>query len=323
MAGAAQTFVREPGAQSPEDYARRVQRLAQAYLGLLIGSLIGIALLVWRAQYFVALSQRSNVETLTLAFFLVFFGYIAVLSVGGARGSLIILRYELARRRAKDKLEVERQMMRSLGPSRGGPPIVALNRLLERESGTGEAFDLQIADEGGSMGSIHVDGAEVSHYSTVRDGSNTALAYFVHQVNAVLGLDSSRGLDVVQWQKIDDESTSQYLCMVQFARNLERKLGADELWPRVTLTHDHLRELERRMTAICPALRSEGFLPDWEYAGEHKLPIVPEPLGLISLSRSERRVDPLASMGCAVFVVFAVVAILAIFIVFPPWVPGV
>ena len=64
-------------------------------------------------------------------------------------------------------------------------------------------------------------------------------------------------------------------------------------------------------------------MPDWEYAGEHKLPIIPEPLGLVSLSRSERRVDPVASMGCAVVVVLGTVLILAAFILFPPWVPGV
>jgi hypothetical protein len=45
-------------------------------------------------------------------------------------------------------------------------------------------------------------------------------------------------------------------------------------------------------------------------------------LGLVSLRRNERRVDPVASMGCAVLVVLAVVFVLAIFVVFPPWVPG-
>jgi hypothetical protein len=322
MAGAEQTFVREPGAESAEEYEGRVRRLAQAYVGLFVGSLIGIGLLVWRGQYFVALSQRSNVETLTLAFFLVFFGYIGVISVGGARGGLMILRYDLARRRAKDKLDIERRIMRHLGPPRGGAPIVALNRLLLRESKISDPFDVEIADEAGSMGSIHVDGAELSHVSTVRGGSNSLLAYFVHQVNNVLGLDPPRGAEVVQWQKIDDESAVQYLSLVHFARMLERKLDAEELWPKLVLSDQHVDELTRRLSAICPALRMEGFLPDWEYAGEHKLPIIPEPLGLISLSRTERRVDPLASMGCAVLVVLGTVLILAAFIVFPPWVPG-
>jgi hypothetical protein len=200
---------------------------------------------------------------------------------------------------------------------------VALNRLLEREHGAGEAFDLSIADAAGGMGSLHVDGAEVTHIASVREGSNSLLAYFVHQVNQILELSPARGLEVVQWQRIDDESALQYLSTVQFARNLERRLDAGELWPRVALSDADCGELERRLSAVCPALRSEGFLPEWEYAGEHKLPIIPEPLGLVTLSRSERRVDPLASMGCAVIVVLGTVLVLAAFILFPPWVPGV
>jgi hypothetical protein len=121
---------------------------------------------------------------------------------------------------------------------------------------------------------------------------------------------------------IDDEQTLQYHGMVHFARRLERHLDADELWPKIVLSDDDLAALERRLAAVCPALRSEGFLPDWEYEAEHKLPLIPEPLGLVSLSRSERRADPVASMGCAALVVVAAVAILALFTVFPPWVPG-
>jgi hypothetical protein len=54
---------------------------------MLVGALIGIGLLVWKAQLFVTLTQRSNVETLTLAFFLVFFAYLGILSARGAVGA--------------------------------------------------------------------------------------------------------------------------------------------------------------------------------------------------------------------------------------------
>ena len=80
--------------------------------------------------------------------------------------------------------------------------------------------------------------------------------------------------------------------------------------------------LEAALADICPALRDEGFLPHWDYEAEHKLPIIPEPLGLISLSRSEKRVDPVLSMGCAVWVVLALLGILVLFVLAPPWVPG-
>jgi hypothetical protein len=129
-------------------------------------------------------------------------------------------------------------------------------------------------------------------------------------------------LEIVEWCTIDDEAAAQYLGMVRFARNLERHLGADELWPKVRLTDDDCAALEDRLGRLCPAIRDEAFLPDWEYSAEHKLPIIPEPLGLVSLSRSERRADPMATMGCAVLVVLASVAIIGLFILFPPWVPG-
>ena len=130
------------------------------------------------------------------------------------------------------------------------------------------------------------------------------------------------GLQVGGWQTIDDESTEQYLGLVRFAQNLARKLDTTELWPRVTVSEADCQEVERRLSAICPALRDEAFLPEWEYGGEHKLPIIPEPLGLLSLSRTEKRVDPQASMGCAVLVVVTTVVIFALLTRFPPWVPG-
>jgi hypothetical protein len=322
--GIVQTFVREPGSQTPEQYQRRVTELAWAYVALFLFSLIGAILLVWHGQLFVGLAQRSNVETLTLAFFLVFFAYIAVISAPGAWGALTVLRFDLERHWSRDALSVEQKMAARLGPPRDEAPIAALNRLLEREGMAGQSFDLAITDTAGSQGIIHVDGAQVTHFSKFGEGSNSLLAFVVHQVNSLISKrGDARRLEVVEWQTIDDESAQKYLSSVHFARNLERTLNAGELWPKTLLTGDECLELERRLTAVCPALRSEGFLPDWEFSGEHKLPIIPEPLGLVSLGRSERRVDPLASMGCAVIVVLGIVIILGFFILFPPWVPGV
>jgi hypothetical protein len=90
----------------------------------------------------------------------------------------------------------------------------------------------------------------------------------------------------------------------------------------MVLTADQRRRLEDDLRALCPALRNEAFLPDWEYEGEHKLPIIPEPLGIISLSRTERRVDPLSSLSATLVVVLLVVALICFFLLRPPWVPG-
>jgi hypothetical protein len=322
VAEGAHRFIKEADTEDPQHYARRVRRLAGAYALLFAGSLAGIGLILWQGELLVTLAQRTNVETLTLAFFLVFFGYIAVLTAPGAVGALRVA-YYAALARLVGRAEVERRKDRALGPPTAVTPAVALNAVLERDGRPGEPFAVPAADAFGSMGVLEVDGAEVRHARARRNGSNSLLAYFVEQVIRVL---AERGaaaqLDIVNWKQIDDEATEQYLGLVRFARNLEKQLGGAELWPKVTLTDSDCRELERRLAAVCPAVRDEEFLPDWEYAAEHKLPLIPEPLGLVSLSRTERRVDPVASMGCAVLVVAAAVVVLGLLITFPPWVPG-
>jgi hypothetical protein len=127
----------------------------------------------------------------------------------------------------------------------------------------------------------------------------------------------------VQWATIDDEAALQYGSLVQFSRNLERHLGSGPLWPSVELTEDDVATLTREATALCPVLRDEAHLPDLEYEVEHRLPIIPEPLAFISLSRQERRADPQSSMGCALIVALIILGFLVLFISRPPWVPSI
>ena len=72
MASLADQAIREPDVETAERYKQRVHRLAAAYTTMFVGALVGIGLAVWQAQLYVTLSQRSNVETLTLAFVIVF-----------------------------------------------------------------------------------------------------------------------------------------------------------------------------------------------------------------------------------------------------------
>jgi hypothetical protein len=315
-------LVAEPGAEDARHYRQRVNRLAAEYVALFIGAGVGIAVLIWKAQLFVTLAQRTNVETLTLAFFLVFFGYVAVLSAPGARGAVRIAGYAIRARFTNDRLALERHKMRALG--RGGSGAAAnLNMVLEVHDRPGEAFEIPVVDDAGLMGRMLIDGSRIEHLPEHKDGSSDLLAYFHAQVRKLLEHRSdSASLEIVAWKKTDDAQTEQYHGLVQFARNLSRELGRDTLWPTVHLSAAECAELERRLSEICSPLRDEGFLPQWDYQGEHKLPIVPEPLGLISLTRTEQRVDSVSSMGCAVWVVLGAVAALGVLIVFPPWVPG-
>jgi len=317
----AQSVIRETESHSARDYRRRTYHLALAYAALFLGSIAGLGLLLWQAQLYITLAQRSNVETLTLAFLFIFFGYLVFLSAGGAWGAAQIAYYELLARAGVGRTEVER---RKAQRRRGSPPpSVALNAVLEHAERPHQPFPLAIGDDAGPAGRLIIDGAEIKHVDGLGSGSNSLMAFFVHQVNALLQERGEAGdLDIVAWKKIDDELTEQYLGLVRFARNLERQLGAAELWPKRTLTDEDCRRLERQLAQVCPALRNEALLPDWEYAAQHQLPLIPEPLGLVSLQRTEQRVDPLASMGCAVIVVLAALVVLALLIAFPPWVPG-
>jgi hypothetical protein len=324
MAGAvAERLIREAETEDPQHFARRVGRLALAYLLVFGGSLAGIALILWRGELLITLAQRTNVETLTLAFFVVFFGYLATITVRGAWGALRIAWYALQRRFGAAPLDVERRKAAALGGPGAVVPAVALNVMVELDGTPCGPFEVPVADEAGPMGRLVFDGAEVRHKEVRGDGSNSLLAFAVQQVGQLL---QQRGVDVdlniVTWRQLADEEHDRYVGLAHFANRLEAHLGADALWPKVRLTEEDRRELEHRLTAVCPALRDEAFLPHWEYEAEHQVPLIPEPLGLVSLRRTERRVDPVTSMGCATAVVLLALAVLAVIILFPPWVPG-
>jgi hypothetical protein len=317
----AKDVVAEPGARTVREFTRRARRLAALHVALAVGAVAGEVLLVVRGKVLVSLTQRSNVETLTLAFFAVFFAYVGFLGARGFPGALQVLRFALlARVRGRDA--AERAKHEALGAPQGERPLAAVNVVLERADAPGRPFELRVEDLAGSMGRLHVDGAQLQHHPHRRDGSNNLLAYFAHQVQDVAGRRQGRTVDVVEWGSLDDEATHEFLALAEFGRNLGVALGKHGLWPCVVLTAEDCAELERRLSAICPALRDEGFLPHWEYQAEHKLPIVPEPLGLASLGRTERRADPLPSLTALTVVVAAATAILAAVIFFPPWVPG-
>jgi hypothetical protein len=323
MPSLGQALVRSPATATPQDYARRVHLLAFAYVVLFVAALTGFALIIWQGRLLVTLSQRSNVETLTLAFFLVFFGYMIVLSAPGAWGAVHIA-FQAARRRFDPGAAAAERPPAAAGTGEPeDPPVGALNLIVEHQERPGQPLTLRVADAAGAVGTLEINGAELIHHDHRRSGSNSLLAFAVEQINQIMGdrLGLTK-LDIVSWKMIDDEQTEAYLGQVRFARNLERHLGAEELWPKLRLSDADCQELERRLAAICPALRDEASLPDWEYQAEHKLPLIPEPLGLASLSRVERRADPVASIGCGVIIVLLAVAVLGLLILFPPWVPG-
>jgi len=315
MRGLIKRVVTEPGADTPEGFARRVRVLAVIYLVLFCACCAGEVVLAVHGKLFVTLAQRSNVETLIIAFLMVFYGYFAALSAPGAWGALRTALFAIRRRFSKDVGAERQRQFQSLGKIGDGPWAV-LSKVVERTDGQPLRFELR--DDLLSHGVIAVEGARVSQFEALSAGSADLLAYFVRQINDVTGQE----LGIVGWGQIDEDGSERYLAQVEFARALRRHLDAPPLWPTLALRPEHCDELQHRLRKIAPLLLDEAMLPDWEYEAEHKLPVIPEPLGLVSLSRSAERADPVFTMGFTTLIVLITLGILVLFVVDTPWVPG-
>lgn len=309
-------LLQEPGVSDPKHYARRVLWLAIVHASLFASSIAGIGLLLWRGELFITLSQRSNVETLTLAFLLLFFGYFAVITCRGAAGGIRVVGSRIRRRLARDPDAFEAKKQAALGAA-GDGSTAAVDKVIELDGAPDAAWEVELRDAAGSLGRVRIDGVRIHHVDAFRGGSNTLLAYVATRVARLAATD----ITIVHWKSTDDESMLQYAATAEALHKLGRKLDTT-VWPVVAVSELARTALERELAELCPALRDEALLPDWEYQGEHKLPIIPEPLGIISLNRSERRVDPLSSLLAALFIVLAVVGLIVYFLVRPPWVPG-
>lgn len=316
-------IIAEQGTGSVPEYRHRVRRLAFFYAGIVLFATASIVMLISRGRLFVTLAQRSNVETATIAVIIALFFYLGAVSLRGAIGAVRIAILATPAVLGAEHGSVERRKQRMLTWSKDKAGSVYLNAMVRRAGGGDEAISVEIADDYGSLGTIVIDGAEISHQKAAAHSSNSIFAYFERRIEMLAEVrDPNVRLSIIEWTSIDDESALRYGSLVTFSRRLEAHLGCDALWPVIELTEADIETLRREARELCPILRNEAFLPDLEYEAEHRLPIIPEPLAFITLSRSERRADPHASMGCAFIVTLAITIIVAIMIWTPPWVPG-
>jgi len=313
----------EQGTRSVPEYRKRVRRLAIFYFGIVLFAVASVTMLVVRGRLFVALAQRSNVETATIAVIIALFTYLAAASFVGAVGAVRVALLALPGIFGAERSSVERRKQRALKWSDDKPGSVYLNALVRRAGGGDEPISIELADEHGSLGTVVIDGAALRHVKAPAHSSNSIFAYFERRIEALAeARDPDVQLSIIEWTSIDDESALRYASFVTFSRRLEAHLGCDALWPVVELTDGDIETLRREARELCPTLRNEAFLPDLEYQAEHRLPIIPEPLAFVTLSRSESRADPHVSMGCAFIVTLTITIIVAIMIWMPPWVPG-
>jgi hypothetical protein len=321
---AAEQFIREQSVRTVREYERRVYRLGAIYLLLVVTCAIAIVLIIVWGKFFVTLAQRTNVETLTLALILLLFGYLAVVSAPGAWGALKIVWYNAPAWLGGDRDAAERRKQAALKPASDQPDSAYLNCIISSQSGGPDApVTIPIRDAYGDLGVIRIDGTKMSHEGGAQHSSNSVFAFFERRIEALVRQrDPQASVQIVQWAGIDDERALQYEGVVAFSRNLQRQLRLEPLWPTVELSDEDLRILASEANALCPALRNEFHLPDLEYEANHQLPIIPEPLAFISLSRREQRADPVTSMGCALVVTLVILGFVVFFILRPPWTPA-
>ena len=72
------------------------------------------------------------------------------------------------------------------------------------------------------------------------------------------------------------------------------------------ITREDVDKIGKAIRELVPTLRNESLLPDVEYEVEWSVPVLPEPLSFMRLTRRENRADPVVTMGCAMIVTLGV-----------------
>jgi hypothetical protein len=345
--------------KTTHQYRRRVYIMAAVYVLLNVTALASIVVIIWQYRLFITLAQRSNIETLTLAIILVLFAYLVFTTFGGFIGALKLVFYNLplgvggnaaqdeqgakaksgpARRKKEGEDEpealeeeslppsrrrVEERKQRALKPAKGEANKAYFNVAFEAEENPDAPIRIPIEDEAGKLGELVIDGAEAKIEAEKKGVSNTLFEYLLNQIqDRVQQRAPEVQLEIVAWSSVNDEEAAMYQSQVQAFRTLAEQLDKGPIWPTEPLSAADIAYVQQRIRAIVPYLRDECFLPDVEYEAEYSIPIIPEPLGFISLRRTDQRADPVATMGCASLVTLGVLALLVFFLIFPPWIPS-
>ncbi len=312
--------------QTPERYGERVRWIALIYVVLDLISVAIIVTVAWRVRYFIALAQRSNVETLTIAIIFVLALYYLATTWKGFVGGLRMAWLNAPRvfSHGQDAQERVERRKHSALKTGGKSKYVCLDQAVRLRGKPQDDIKWQIGDSAGKLGELVIEGVRITYYPTKDGMSNSLFEFVTTQVIKVLKKqDREASLQITEWSSIDEDKASQYHSMVKAFCNLEKQLGKEEeLWPRVEITEEDKEEVDRALRQVVPALRNESLMPDLEYEVEYNVPIIPEPLGFLQLTRSENRADPLATMGCAGLAMLIIMAILTFIILLPPWVPS-
>src|SRR5689334_7708193 len=177
-----QQMVREQGTDSVDGYRKRVYRLAAIYSAIVLIGVAAIAIIILWGKFFVTLTQRSNVETLTLAFVLVLFAYLVVVCLPGAWGTLKILYYNLPAWFGRDRAIVEARKQAAVKYQRGTPDAVYLNCRVCQQGRPHDAVRIPLRDAAGELGTILIDGVKLLHLNGGAHSSNSLFAFIQQRV---------------------------------------------------------------------------------------------------------------------------------------------
>ncbi|MDQ6694577.1 MAG: hypothetical protein M3014_09190 [Chloroflexota bacterium] len=321
----AEDIIREQITVTAEKYAMRVRISAFIYIVLYVLSVAIAVTVAWRLQFFVALAQRTNVETLTLAIIFILALYYLISTFKGFTGAIRMLWLNAPltlshSAESREKVERRKHSVLKIG---GDPKSAYFDQSVRLEGKPNEPIKWEIADTYGKLGTLEVDGVKATYYPLRAGVNNSLFEFLASQLeDAMKKRDLDAQLQITEWSSIDADGASAYYSMVKAFQNLEGRLEGGPIWPTVEITQDDVDKIGKELRKLVPALRSECLLPDLEYEVEYTVPVMPEPLGFVQLSRNDNRADPVLSMGCAMFVMLAVMSILLFIIILPPWIPS-
>lgn len=318
----AEKFVKQYATKTPEQYASRVRWLATIYLVLNLVSIAIMVAVALRVQFFITLAQRSNVETLILALIFILALYYLLSTFKGFIGAVRMIWLNLPGLWKQDKEKLEQRKHNAIKTG-GTPKSAYFDQAIMLQGKSGEPIIWHVGDNAAKLGELELRGVQVT-YHPIKSGMNDSLFEFLlDKLEEVMKKrDINAALQITQWSEIAEDQAAAYHSTVQAFQNLEKHLGKGPIWPTVEITQEDVDYIQEELRRLVPALRNESFLPDVEYEVEYNVPVLPEPLGFLKLTRRENRADPVITMGCATFVMLFLMALLLFFIIVPPWLPS-
>lgn len=307
----------ESPAVDPPSLRRRTNWLIAIHLVLASAAIAVLVLVIWRVRMLITLAQRSNVETLVIAFIVIFLLYLLFTTLPATIGALRILGYramgtERAQRALQGRARADRkQTMRShMNVAVRGP--------------RGRDVEIPIQDRYGKICDLKLHLTEVVFEDAPKDLTHSVLQLVVQKLSDVGTLEGTEHEPkVIYWDSLDEGQAEAYASQVGAFDRLEKALGKDALWPAIRIDTQGIEQIQKMLSDAAPSIRENLLLPDIEYAADFTIPVIPEPFAFMQLSRRMEHADAVASMGCATLVVLVFLAVISWVLVNPPWVPGI